>query len=169
MTKDEVKNELNEIQKKYEKIISDLFDYFLKYKIINKKNHEFLTLQIPIKSYNLMIENNMNNISLIGQSIESWNLYIHNELDNKNDSIFQEIINLTNINNLIEYNNIDNVVNNNNESTNNNNINDFIDKNNESINNTGDNNRNDNDSDENNTQTSHPLENKSQYSFDNKH
>ena len=116
-----------------------------------------------------MIENNMNNISLIGQSIESWNLYIHNELDNKNDSIFQEIINLTNINNLIEYNNIDNVVNNNNESTNNNNINDFIDKNNESINNTGDNNRNDNDSDENNTQTSHPLENKSQYSFDNKH
>ena len=169
LTKDEVKNELNEIQKKYEKIISDLFEYFLKYKIINKKNHEFLTLQIPIKSYNLMIENNMNNISLIGQSIESWNLYIHNELDNKNDSIFQEIINLTNINNLIEYNNIDNVVNNNNESTNNNNINDFIDKNNESINNTGDNNRNDNDSDENNTQTSHPLENKSQYSFDNKH
>ena len=169
LTKDEVKNEINEIQKKYEKIISDLFEYFLKYKIINKKNHEFLTLQIPIKSYNLMIENNMNNISLIGQSIESWNLYIHSELDNKNDSSFQEIINLTNINNLIEYNNIDEVVNNNNESTNNNNINDFIDKNNESINNTGDNNRNDNDSDENNTQTSHPLESKSQYSFDNKH
>ena len=70
LSKDEVKNELNNIQKKYEKIISDLFEYFLKYKTLNDKNNQdFLVLKIPIKSYNLMIENNMNNISLIGQSI----------------------------------------------------------------------------------------------------
>ena len=191
--KDEVRIELNNIQKKYEKIISDIFEYFLKYKIINEKNNEYLILQIPIKSYNLMIENNMNNISLIGQSIESWNLYVNNELDYNNNNIFQEIINLTNINNLIEYNNISEIINNNNESTINNNINinDFIENNkniednnnsdsyksNDNDNYNENDNENDNDNDNNNdndnyndnknqTQSSHPKESKSQYSFD---
>ena len=120
LSKEEVKNELHNIQTKYEKIIAGLFEYFLKYKnknanINNLSNQEFLILEIPIKSYNLMIENNMNNISSISESIESWNLYVDNELDYNNDSIFQEIINLTNINNvsdLNEYNNISDLVNN---------------------------------------------------------
>lgn len=169
LTKDEVKNELNNMQKKYEKIISGLFEYFLKYKkITDKNNQEFLILQIPIKSYNLMIESNMNNLSLIGQSIESWNLYVSNDMNNSNDSIFQEIINLTNISNLIEYNNLSDVINNNNnETTNNNNINDFVDMNNNTDSNDSDN-GNDNEANENNTQNSHALESKSQYSFDNK-
>ena len=115
-----------------------------------------------------MIESNMNNLSLIGQSIESWNLYVSNDMNNSNDSIFQEIINLTNISNLIEYNNLSDVINNNNnETTNNNNINDFVDMNNNTDSNDSDN-GNDNEANENNTQNSHALESKSQYSFDNK-
>ena len=57
LSKDEVKIEVNNIQKKYEKVITDIFEYFLKYKIINKKNNdkENLTLKIPIQSYNLII------------------------------------------------------------------------------------------------------------------
>ena len=165
LSKDEVKSELNNIQVKYEKIISGIFEYFLKFKSKNdksKKSQEFLTLQIPIKSYNLMIENNMNNISSIGESIESWNLYINNDLDYNNDSIFQEIINLTNINNLVEFNNISDLVINNESTVNNNNINDSI----PSSNNYEDNDNNTN-SNKNQTQTSHHQENKSEYSFDN--
>ena len=169
LSKEEVKNKLNDIQKKYENIISDLFEYFLKYKIINDKgNKEFLILKIPINSYNLMIENNMNNISLIGQSIESWNLYINNELDYINNNYFREIIDLTNIQNLLEYNNINDIIQNN-ESTNNNNINDFVEirKDNENI---SENNESgsENDTNKNNDQSSHLQGSKSQYSFDNK-
>ena len=169
LSKEEVKNKLNDIQKKYENIISDLFEYFLKYKIINDKgNKEFLILKIPINSYNLMIENNMNNISLIGQSIESWNLYINNELDYINNNYFKEIIDLTNIQNLLEYNNINDIIQNN-ESTNNNNINDFVEirKDNENI---SENNESgsENDTNKNNDQSSHLQGSKSQYSFDNK-
>ena len=201
LSKDEVKNELNNIQIKYEKIISGIFEYFLKYKnkninINNYKSQEVLILEIPIKSYNLMIENNMNSISSIGESIESWNLYVNNELDYNNDSIFQEIIDLTNIynlNDLNEYNNISDLVNN--ESMNNlinknanNSIttsNNFVynennnendnENNNENENNNKDNNEDDNDnekdneteSNKNETQTNPPQENKYQYSFDN--
>ena len=122
LTKDEVKIEINNIQKKYESIISGLFEYFLKYKIISDKNNsELLILQIPIKSYNLMIENNMNNIASISQSIESWNLYVSKDLDFNNDNIFQDIINLTSINQLIDYNNMEETIVHNNEKTNNNN------------------------------------------------
>ena len=124
-----------------------------------------MTFEIPIKDYNLMIENNINNLSSIGQSIESWNLYVINEHNINNNSIFQEIINLTNINNLIEYNHLSDIINNNNESANNN-INDFNFIYNNSDNNVNDKDKN-SDSNENKTQTSHPLESKSQYSFDN--
>ena len=117
LSKDEIKLEINDIQKKYEKIITDIFEYFLKYKTTNSReyeNKEILTLQIPIKTYNLMIENNMNNLSLISQSIESWNLYVNNDLNENNDNVFQEIINMTNINNDLEYNNISDIIVNNN-------------------------------------------------------
>ena len=118
LSKDEIKLEINNIQKKYEKIITDIFEYFLKYKTSNIREHgdkEFLTLQIPIKTYNLMIENNMNNLSLISQSIDSWNLYVNNDLNENNDNVFQEIINMTSIHNNLEYNNISDVIVNNKE------------------------------------------------------
>jgi hypothetical protein len=199
LSKEEVKNELNNIQIKYEKIISGIFEYFLKYKnknvnINNYKSQEVLILEIPIKSYNLMIENNMNSISSIGESIESWNLYVNNELDYNNDSIFQEIIDLTNIynlNDLNEYNNISDLVNNesmnnlinknaNNSITTSNNFvynenNNENDNENNNENDNKDNNEDDNDnekdneteSNKNETQTNPPQENKYQYSFDN--
>ena len=200
LSKDEVKNELNNIRTKYENIISGIFEYFLKYKnkngINNYKNQEFLILEIPIKSYNLMIENNMNNISSIGESIESWNLYVNDELDNNNDSIFQEIINLTNINNLSdlnEYNNISDLVNNesvvnlinknannsittsnnyaynenNNENDNENNNEEDNENDNEDNNEDINDNDNETESNKNETQTNPPQENKYQYSFDN--
>ena len=194
LTKDEVKLEINNIQKKYEKIISGIFEYFLKYKNINdKKNPELLILQIPIKSYNLMIENNMNNITLISQSIESWNLFVSKDLDYNNNNIFQDIISLTNINKLVEYNNIEEIINTNNENINNNN--ETINNNNENINNNlnvnntinsnkiSDNNDNDNNNEsdinyiennkyESNKQQTYSSKSKeigSQYSFDNKY
>ena len=200
LSKDEVKNELNNIRTKYENIISGIFEYFLKYKnkngINNYKNQEFLILEIPIKSYNLMIENNMNNISSIGESIESWNLYVNDELDNNNDNIFQEIINLTNINNLSdlnEYNNISDLVNNesvvnlinknannsittsnnyaynenNNENDNENNNEEDNENDNEDNNEDINDNDNETESNKNETQTNPPQENKYQYSFDN--
>ena len=116
LSKDEIKVEINNIQKKYENIITNIFEYFLKYKATSLKyyeNKEILILQIPIKTYNLMIENNMKNLSLISQSIDSWNLYVNNDLNENNDNIFQEIINMTNIFNNIEYNNIGDMFNNN--------------------------------------------------------
>ena len=116
LSKDEIKVEINNIQKKYENIITNIFEYFLKYKATSLKyyeNKEILILQIPIKTYNLMIENNMKNLSLISQSIDSWNLYVNNDLNENNDNIFQEIINMTNIFNNIEYNNISDMFNNN--------------------------------------------------------
>jgi len=200
LSKDEVKNELNNIRTKYENIISGIFEYFLKYKnknvINNYKNQEILILEIPIKSYNLMIENNMNNISSIGESIESWNLYVNDELNNNNDSIFQEIINLTNINNLSdlnEYNNISDLVNNesvvnlinknannsittsnnyaynenNNENDNENNNEEDNENDNEDNNEDINDNDNETESNKNETQTNPPQENKYQYSFDN--
>ena len=117
LSKDEIKVEINNIQKKYENIITDIFEYFLKYKASNLKYHEnkeILILQIPIKTYNLMIENNMKNLQLISQSIDSWNLYVNNDLNENNDKIFQEIINMTNILNNLEYNNISEAMINNN-------------------------------------------------------
>ena len=181
LSKEEVRTKLNDIQKNYENIISGLFEYFLKYKVINENNQEFLILRIPINSYNLMIENNMNNLSLIGQSLESWNLYISNELDYNNNNYFQEIINLTNIQNLLEYNNINDIIQNNEiiqkndviqgGDTNNNNINDFpeINKNSENeINSDNNDNNSENETNKNNEQSSNPQESKSQYSFDNK-
>ena len=122
LSKEEVKIGVNNIQKKYEKVITDIFEYFLKYKIINKKNNdkENLTLKIPIQSYNLMIENNMNNLSLISQSIDLWNVYVNNDLNENNDNVFQEILNMTNIRNALEYNNISDIITNNNNNEENN-------------------------------------------------
>ena len=110
LSKDEIKVEINNIQKKYEKIITDIFEYFLKYKNYSN-DKEYLTLQIPIKNYNSMIENNMSNLSLITQSIESWNIFINNDLNENNNNFFQEIINMTNINNNLEYNNMNDLIN----------------------------------------------------------
>ena len=48
LSKDEIKLEINNIQKKYEKIITDIFEYFLKYKTSNlreNENKEILTLK----------------------------------------------------------------------------------------------------------------------------
>ena len=181
LSKDEIKLEINNIQKKYEKIITDIFEYFLKYKTSNLREHEnkeILTLQIPIKTYNLMIENNMNNLSLISQSIDSWNLYVNNDLNENNDNVFQEIINMTNIHDNLEYNNISDVINNNkleNYEENNNVI-----ENNESINNDNDNineeNKNsveegekdESESKNNNNSESGSKRNESQYSSENK-
>ena len=154
LSKDEIKVEINNIQKKYENIITNIFEYFLKYKATSLKyyeNKEILILQIPIKTYNLMIENNMKNLSLISQSIDSWNLYVNNDLNENNDNIFQEIINMTNIFNNIEYNNISDMFNNNiekekieenKESLNSNKI--IKNENNNSINNNENNNVNNN-------------------------
>ena len=105
LAKDEIKVEVNNIQKKYEKIITDIFEYFLQYKNITN-NKEILTLQIPIKSYNAMIENNMNNLTLITQSIDSWNNFINNESNEINDIFFQELINMTNITNNLDSDNL---------------------------------------------------------------
>ena len=110
LSKDEIKVEINNIQKKYEKIITDIFEYFLQYKNYSN-DKEYLTLQIPIKNYNSMIENNMSNLSLITQSIESWNIFINNDLNENNNNFFQEIINMTNINNNLEYNNMNDLIN----------------------------------------------------------
>ena len=197
LSKDEVRIEVNKIQKKYEKIITEIFEYFLKYKTLkqNENNKEILTLQIPVKSYNLMIENNMNNLTLIGQSIDSWNLYINNEeeknsnnesLKNENDNynsnntnndnnnnVFQEIINITNIKNDLEYNNINEIFTNNNNDINNINNEEEKNSNNESLKNENDNyNSNNTNNDNKNENVSESNEknnnNYSQYSFDNK-
>ena len=183
LSKDEIKLEINNIQKKYEKIITDIFEYFLKYKTSHLREHEnkeILTLQIPIKTYNLMIENNMNNLSLISQSIDSWNLYVNNDLNENNDNVFQEIINMTNIHNNLEYNNISDVINyNNNVGNNAENKNDV--ENNESINNDNENTNEENkngeeeenekeesESKNNNNSESGSKRSESQYSSENK-
>ena len=175
LSKDEVRIEVNKIQKKYEKIITEIFEYFLKYKTLkpNENNKEILTLQIPVKSYNLMIENNMNNLTLIGQSIDSWNLYINNDLNDNNNNVFQEIINITNIKNDLEYNNINEIFTNNNNDINNINNEEEKNSNNESLKNEIDNyNSNNTNNDNKNENVSESNEknnnNYSQYSFDNK-
>ena len=187
LTKDEIKVEINNVQKKYEKIIQDIFEYFLKYKttkIREYESKEFLTLQIPIKSYNLMIENNMNNLSLITQSIDSWNLYVNNDLNENNDNVFQEIINMTNIHNIIEYNNMSDMIINNNidkkdniKNDNDNNIDEINDNYEEKENknereskkNNSESNMEENEIDNsNNNNENKSKENESQYSFDKK-
>ena len=153
----------------------------MKYKTSNLREHEnkeILALQVPIKTYNLMVENNMDNLSLISQSIDSWNLYVNNDLNENNDNVFQEIINMTNIHDNLEYNNISDVINNNkleNYEENNNVI-----ENNESINNDNDNineeNKNsveegekeESESKNNNNSESGSKRNESQYSSENK-
>ena len=52
----------------------------------------------------------MNNLSLILKSIESWNSLVTNKIDNNNSTIFQDIINLTNINGYIEPDNMNNII-----------------------------------------------------------
>ena len=155
LSKEEVKIEVNNIQKKYEKVITDIFEYFLKYKIINKKNNdkENLILKIPIQSYNLMIENNMNNLSLISQSIDLWNVYVNNDLNENNDNVFQEILNMTNIRNALEYNNISDIItnNNNNEENNQCNQNENVEENS---------NNQENDSNKDNEENENDYENK---------
>ena len=176
LSKDEIKVEINQIQKKYEKIITDIFEYFLKYKSSKMKgfeSKEILTLEIPIKTYNLMIENNMNNLSLISQSIDSWNLYVNNDLNENNDNVFQEIINMTNIYNNLEYNNIGDVITNNNNIESNENIKNENDNNLNEMNDSGEEyekeneNINESDSKRNNSEI-HFKENENQYSFENK-
>ena len=181
LSKDEIKLEINNIQKKYEKIITDIFEYFLKYKTSNLREHEnkeILALQIPIKTYNLMVENNMDNLSLISQSIDSWNLYVNNDLNENNDNVFQEIINMTNIHDNLEYNNISDVINNNkleNYEENNNVIenNESISNDNDNINEENKNNIEEGEKDEsesknNNNSESGSKRNESQYSSENK-
>ena len=160
LSKDEIKVEINNIQKKYEKIITDIFEYFLQYKNYSN-DKEYLTLQIPIKNYNSMIENNMSNLSLITQSIESWNIFINNDLNENNNNFFQEIINMTNINNNLEYNNMNDLINSFEE---NENENETGDERNDNINvNENNSERKINEENEDNEN-----ENESQYTLDNK-
>ena len=164
LSKDEIKVEINNIQKKYEKIITDIFEYFLKYKNYSN-DKEYLTLQIPIKNYNSMIENNMSNLSLITQSIESWNIFINNDLNENNNNFFQEIINMTNINNNLEYNNMNDLINSFEE-----NENESGDERNDNVDNV---NANKNNSErkineENEENEENENENESQYTLDNK-
>ena len=171
LSKEEVKIEVNNIQKKYEKVITDIFEYFLKYKIINKKNNdkENLTLKIPIQSYNLMIENNMNNLSLISQSIDLWNVYVNNDLNENNDNVFQEILNMTNIRNALEYNNISDIItnNNNNEENNQCNQNENVEEN--SNNQENDSNKDNEENEENeNDYENKEIENKNENEIDSK-
>ena len=160
LSKDEIKVEINNIQKKYEKIITDIFEYFLQYKNYSN-DKEYLTLQIPIKNYNSMIENNMSNLSLITQSIESWNIFINNDLNENNNNFFQEIINMTTINNNLEYNNMNDLINSFEE---NENENETGDERNDNINvNENNSERKNNEENEDNEN-----ENESQYTLDNK-
>ena len=160
LSKDEIKVEINNIQKKYEKIITDIFEYFLQYKNYSN-DKEYLTLQIPIKNYNSMIENNMSNLSLITQSIESWNIFINNDLNENNNNFFQEIINMTTINNNLEYNNMNDLINSFEE---NKNENETGDERNDNINvNENNSERKINEENEDNEN-----ENESQYTLDNK-
>ena len=164
LSKDEIKVEINNIQKKYEKIITDIFEYFLQYKNYSN-DKEYLTLQIPIKNYNSMIENNMSNLSLITQSIESWNIFINNDLNENNNNFFQEIINMTNINNNLEYNNMNDLINSFEE-----NENESGDERNDNVDNV---NANKNNSErkineENEENEENENENESQYTLDNK-
>ena len=160
LSKDEIKVEINNIQKKYEKIITDIFEYFLQYKNYSN-DKEYLTLQIPIKNYNSMIENNMSNLSLITQSIESWNIFINNDLNENNNNFFQEIINMTTINNNLEYNNMNDLINSFEE---NENENETGDERNDNINvNENNSERKINEENEDNEN-----ENESQYTLDNK-
>ena len=164
LSKDEIKVEINNIQKKYEKIITDIIEYFLKHKNNNyKEDKEILSLQIPIKNYNLMIENNMNNLSLINQSIDSWSFFVNNDLNENNDNVFQAIINMTNLNNNIELNNINDFVVNNNNTENNMNENKYI--NSYEI---EENENDENESNERNDTENKEKENESQYSIENK-
>ena len=165
LLKNEIKEEINNIQKKYEKIITDIIEYFLKHKINNyKEDKEILSLQIPIKNYNLMIENNMNNLSLINQSIDSWSFFVNNDLNENNDNVFQAIINMTNLNNNIELNNInDFMINNNNNTENNMNENKYI-----SSYEKEENENDENESNERNDTENKEKENESQYSIENK-
>ena len=122
-----------------------------------------------------MIENNMNNLSLISQSIDSWNLYVNNDLNENNDNVFQEIINMTNIHDNLEYNNISDVI----DVINNNKLENY-EENNENINNDNDNineeNKNsveegekeESESKNNNNSESGSKRNESQYSSENK-
>ena len=164
LSKDEIKVEINNIQKKYEKIITDIIEYFLKHKNNNyKEDKEILSLQIPIKNYNLMIENNMNNLSLINQSIDSWSFFVNNDLNENNDNVFQAIINMTNLNNNIELNNINDFVVNNNNTENNMNENKYINSYEKE-----ENENDENESNERNDTENKEKENESQYSIENK-
>ena len=164
LSKDEIKVEINNIQKKYEKIITDIFEYFLKYKNYSN-DKEYLTLQIPIKNYNSMIENNMSNLSLITQSIESWNIFINNDLNENNNNFFQEIINMTNINNNLEYNNMNDLINSFEE-----NENESGDERNDNVDNVNVNKNNSERkiNEENEENEENENENESQYTLDNK-
>ena len=164
LSKDEIKVEINNIQKKYEKIITDIFEYFLQYKNYSN-DKEYLTLQIPIKNYNSMIENNMSNLSLITQSIESWNIFINNDLNENNNNFFQEIINMTNINNNLEYNNMNDLINSFEE-----NENESGDERNDNVDNANVNKNNSERkiNEENEENEENENENESQYTLDNK-
>ena len=163
LSKDEIKVEINNIQKKYEKIITDIFEYFLQYKNYSN-DKEYLTLQIPIKNYNSMIENNMSNLSLITQSIESWNIFINNDLNENNNNFFQEIINMTTINNNLEYNNTNDLINSFEE---NENENETGDERNDNVDNVNVN-KNNSERKINEENEENENENESQYTLDNK-
>ena len=108
-----------------------------------------------------MIENNMSNLSLITQSIESWNIFINNDLNENNNNFFQEIINMTTINNNLEYNNMNDLINSFEE---NENENETGDERNDNINvNENNSERKINEENEDNEN-----ENESQYTLDNK-
>ena len=96
---EEIKKCINEIQKQYENIISNLFESFLTYNASDKDTENIiLLLKIPVINYNNIIEDSMGKIENIVNYIKNWFEDINQEIGDKVDNAFEAILNLTNVN-----------------------------------------------------------------------
>ncbi len=102
---EEVNKLISDLQKNYEKIISNIFENLLKYRT-EENDKNFLCLKIPIQNYNNLIEYSMNNINQINNYIKEWNDSIKNQNGEQVDNAFNTLMNITNLKNF-ESNNID--------------------------------------------------------------
>ena len=102
---EEVNKLISDLQKNYEKIISNIFENLLKYRT-EENDKNYLSLKIPIQNYNNLIEYSMNNINQINNYIKEWNDSIKNQNGEQVDNAFNTLMNITNLKNL-ESNNID--------------------------------------------------------------
>ena len=96
---EEIKKCINEIQKQYENIISNLFESFLTYNASDKDTENIiLLLKIPVINYNNIIEDSMGKIENIVNYIKNWFEDINQEIGDKVDNAFEAVLNLTNVN-----------------------------------------------------------------------